>query len=265
MSVRNQGAGPERSITYKQPDHPVTKADRLSHEYISLRLKDLTPLIPVISEESDVHMLPDSCRQFWLVDPMDGTKEFIKGSDEFTVNIALVQDGTPVLGIIDVPAFQETYFGGQSIDFSVIRYSQLREIPPALLPSATEAIPPPYVLSLSRSHRNTDDETFLSLIAQEMDIIQDYCGSSLKFCRVAEGRSHFYARMGPTMEWDTAAGHAIVTSAGGRVVDWNLKPLAYGKPGFRNPGLIAMNRRGLGHEEIWKKLARSFHRTDSPA
>ena len=155
MSVSEQATGPERSVAYKQVDQSVTEADQLSNEYILSRLTDLPPIVPVISEESDVHILPDSCRQFWLVDPLDGTKEFLKGSGEFTINITLIQDGTQILGFIDVPAFQETYFGGQDIDFSVVR-NQLGKTTPDM--SSTMRSPSPYVISFL-THKEYDDPT----------------------------------------------------------------------------------------------------------
>ena len=252
-----------KGLSYKQPDHPVTEADRLSHRHIVERLEDLTPSIPVISEESESHILPDDCRMFWLVDPLDGTKEFIKGSGEYTVNIALVNDGVPILGVIDVPVFHLTYYGGHFCGFGVFRNtpddrdSNIRSFPQDDHHEARKK-GPPYIVSISQSHRSSEDERLLSRISEEVEVIQDYCGSSLKFCRVAEGRSHFYVRLGATMEWDTAAGQAIVISAGGKVMDWSLTSLRYNKKNFRNPGLIVADGNSPELDAMWKRLSRDF-------
>ena len=246
----------DKGLHYKKPDHPVTEADRLSHRHIVERLKDLTPFIPVISEESESHVLPAECELFWLVDPLDGTKEFIKGSGEYTVNIALVKEGIPVLGVIDAPAFRQTYYGGDFCGFGVFRNDPASDIVGQNMNSSPAT--PPYIVSLSQSHRTPEDDRLLSRIMEEIEVIQDYCGSSLKFCRVAEGRSHFYVRLGPTMEWDTAAGQAIVMSAGGKVLDWSLSPLKYNKMDFRNPGLIVRDGKSPELDAMWKKLSREF-------
>lgn len=257
MAVAKRGKLSEKNISYKYPDHPVTKADKVSHEHILARLSVLTPSVPIISEESDSHLLPDFNDYFWLVDPLDGTKEFIKGSSEFTVNIALIQKSIPILGVIYVPASQFSYFGGRDVSSGVIHEKDAGVYP---LPSISSNLPPPYILSLSRSHKSSKEDLLLSALSEEVEFIPDYCGSSLKFARVAEGKSHFYARFGPTMEWDTAAGQAIVMYSGGKVVDWNWNGLVYGKPGFRNPGLIAVNECGFDLEVIWKKIGNRIHR-----
>jgi len=251
----------DKGLRYKQPGHPVTEADRLSHRHIVERLETLTPSIPVISEESDLHLLPEDCRMFWLVDPLDGTKEFIKGSGKYTVNIALINDGVPILGVIDVPVFQLTYYGGHFCGFGVFRNSSDdRDIHASPQDDHHEDRKrgPPYIVSLSQSHRSSEDDRLLSRITEEVEIIQDYCGSSLKFCRVAEGRSHFYVRLGPTMEWDTAAGQAIVMSAGGKVMDWSLTSLGYNKKNFRNPGLIVVDGNSPELDAMWKRFSKDF-------
>ena len=258
LSVADLGFG-DKGLHYKKPDHPVTEADRLSHRHILERLKDLTPSIPVISEESESHVLPANCGIFWLVDPLDGTKEFIKGSGEYTVNIALIKDGRPILGVIDAPVFHLTYYGGDSCGFGVVRNNPddaARNTDSS--PQADKKKGPPYIVSLSQSHRTSEDDRLLSRIMEEVEVIQDYCGSSLKFCRVAEGRAHFYVRLGPTMEWDTAAGQAIVMSAGGKVMDWNLVPLRYNKKDFRNPGLIVVDGKSPELDAMWKRLSHEF-------
>jgi len=258
MAVAKRGeALAENNISYKQPDHPVTKADKVSHEHILSRLSLLTPSIPIISEESDSHQLPELKDLFWLVDPLDGTKEFIKGSSEFTVNIALIQKSVPIFGVIYAPVLKFSYFGGRDIGSGVIR-DQDPEVYP--FPSTPSNIPPPYILSLSRSHKSSEEDLLLSALREQVEFIPDYCGSSLKFVRVAEGKSHFYARFGPTMEWDTGAGQAIVMYSGGKVVDWSWNDLIYCKPEFRNPGLIAVNKCGFDLEGMWKKIGNRFQK-----
>lgn len=221
--------GPDFDVETKDDDSPLTAADRAAHAIIDRELRALTPDIPVLSEEgADV---PAAKRQqwqrFWLVDPLDGTKEFIKRNGEFTVNIALVEDGRPVWGVIHAPAMDTTYAGGSGIGAWKQAGKGERE------PLAVRAPDNGHAVVKSRSHPSGELAEFLERItvADEVPV-----GSSLKFCVVAEGRATLYPRFGPTMEWDTGAGHAIVEAAGGRVVmaEDETTPLAYNKDDLRN-------------------------------
>ncbi|MDN3517343.1 3'(2'),5'-bisphosphate nucleotidase CysQ [Aquisalimonas lutea] len=225
--------GPAFDVETKDDESPLTAADRAAHGIIDRELQALTPEIPVLSEEgADVPY--EERRQwprFWLVDPLDGTKEFIKRNGEFTVNIALVEDGAPRWGVIHVPALATTYIG--SVGEGAWRRSgdgdweRLAVRPPA----------GGHAVVKSRSHPTGELADYLEHIdvADEVPV-----GSSLKFCAVAEGRATLYPRFGPTMEWDTGAGHAIVEAAGGRVrlAEDETRPLQYNKPDLHNPFFI---------------------------
>ncbi|SEP07063.1 3'(2'),5'-bisphosphate nucleotidase CysQ [Aquisalimonas asiatica] len=222
--------GPDFDVETKDDDSPLTAADRAAHAIIDRELRALTPEIPVLSEEgADV---PAAKRQqwprFWLVDPLDGTKEFIKRNGEFTVNIALVEGGRPVWGVIHAPALDTTYGGGVgSGAWKQTGADGARE------PLAVRTPDDGHAVVKSRSHPSGELAAFLERItvADEVPV-----GSSLKFCVVAEGRATLYPRFGPTMEWDTGAGQAIVEAAGGRVVmaEDETTPLTYNKDDLRN-------------------------------
>lgn len=211
---------------------PVTEADIAANELITNQLKVLAPHIPIVAEESvAIGQIPDvTTGVFWLVDPLDGTKEFISGRNEYTVNIALIKGGTPVIGVIYLPALTTIYWGGQGIeavrqfDGSAPERIRTRDMPEEGATVVT-----------SRSHLTPETESWLSTITTSH---REYAGSSLKFCRVAEGLADLYPRFGTTMEWDIAAGHAIVEAAGGNVKTVNGKHLHYGKPSFKNPYFI---------------------------
>jgi 3'(2'), 5'-bisphosphate nucleotidase len=211
---------------------PVTAADREAEAVIEAGLKELAPGIPVIGEEAvSAGILPEvSAGLFWLVDPLDGTKEFISKNGEFTVNIALVDDGRPILGIVTAPARGIAWWGALGQGAVRREGGEARAI--TVRPRPRTGV----VAVASRSHRGADTDAWLAERG-----ITDWvsAGSSLKFCLVAEGAADVYPRFGPTMEWDTAAGHAVLLAAGGRVVEVDGKPLVYGKPGLRNPFFIA--------------------------
>ena len=217
----------------KEDASPVTDADTAANNLITQALRKLTPEIPIVAEESvacgeapDVHG-----NSFWLVDPLDGTKEFIGGRSEFTVNIALIVNNAPALGVIYLPALNAIYWGGCGLG------AQRQEDHQPPTPLRTRTIPTngPTVVS-SRSHSNSETEQWLSKarVAQ-----REVAGSSVKFCRIAEGRADLYPRLGTTMEWDIAAGHSILAAAGGSVETIEGAPLRYGKPDFKNPHFIA--------------------------
>ena len=221
-------------VEYKDDKSPLTMADRLSHEHISSELKRLYPDIPIISEEQKD--IPWEDRKdwdyFWLVDPLDGTKEFIKRNGEFTVNIALILDKKPFLGVIYVPVKNEFYYavrgeGAYKIDKNGNREKipQKRTLPEGEIKVVA-----------SRSHKSKEVEEYveqLKKIFPEVDYVSS--GSSLKLCLVGEGKAHIYPRLGPTMEWDTGAGQIIAEEAGGVVEDYETKKeMEYNKKILRN-------------------------------
>ncbi len=220
-------------VEYKEDDSPLTRADRRSHEVIAKGLRELTPAIPVMSEEgsSVPYAERKDWREFYLVDPLDGTKEFIKRNGEFTVNISLIRDGMPVLGVVHVPIRGTTYYAAKG--HGAWRQKESGE-PVAL--QVRKDIDGPLVVCASRSHGSEALEEFLSQIEIEDRIS---AGSALKFCLVAEGQAHFYPRFGPTWEWDTGAGHAVILEAGGRVVDIKgVEELKYNKEILKHRGFI---------------------------
>lgn len=229
-------AGPF-AVEAKGDASPVTEADRLGEEIILEGLARLAPEIPVLAEEAaSGGAIPALGREFFLVDPLDGTKEFITKTGEFTVNIALVRDGAPVLGVVYAPAIGKLYLGDTK------RGAWLRRVGEGAEPGpirARRATPAGLVAVASRSHRGPETDAFLSTLT-----ITDFAaaGSSLKFCLIAEGLADVYPRLGRTMEWDTGAGQAVLEAAGGRVVAFGTEaPLRYGKKerGFDNPHFIA--------------------------
>ena len=217
--------------TYKADDSPLTRADLASHHLIVTTLQKLTPALPVLSEESKE--VPCATRQawrrFWLVDPLDGTKEFIKKSADFTVNIALIDDGRPVIGVVFAPALGVTYSGVAEQG----AFKQVDGIPHPIHVAKSDAAPLKVVAS--RSHGSEALEAFLSRLGPIERVSR---GSSLKFCLVAEGAADLYPRFGPTMEWDTAAGQCVAVAAGGRVTDLDGHPLCYNKPDLLNPWFV---------------------------
>lgn len=216
-------------VDNKADDSPLTMADRAAHERIVARLQDTG--LPVLSEEG--RDIPYEERRnweaFWLVDPLDGTKEFIKRNGEFTVNIALVQEGRPVYGVVYVPATGMMYWGGDSRG-AWRRGSDGRE--KRIHVNSDGEV---YRIVASRSHSNPETELFMKRYP-DAEIIS--MGSSLKFMAVAEGRAQLYPRFGPTMEWDTAAAQAVVEGAGGSVRTKDGQPLVYNKESLLNPYFV---------------------------
>ena len=228
-------AEPSRPDT-KAGGSPVTAADLKSDEIIRACLARNLPDLPVVTEESCAGA-PTHAEAFILVDPLDGTKEFIEGTPEFTVNIALVEYGTPVAGAVYAPALQQLYLGGSNAykletraDGGTLSFSKMHSI-------AVRSIPPEECRAVvSRSHLDAATKRWI-----ERHAISDLkpSGSSLKFCIIAEGEADVYPRLGPTMEWDTAAGHAVLLAAGGAVIDLDGRPMHYGKPDYRNGNFVA--------------------------
>jgi 3'(2'), 5'-bisphosphate nucleotidase len=225
------------AVERKADDSPVTHADRLAEAIILERLRAMTPEIPMIAEElAETGGLPETApTRFWLVDPLDGTKEFIRGNGEFTVNIALVEMGRPVLGVVHAPAQALTYWAAGSGTAMRQRGDGAPE-PIAARPAPARGV----VVAHSRSH--ADDRALAEYIARLPDARRRVVGSSIKFCLLAAGEADLYPRFGRTMEWDTAAGQAVLEAAGGTVAALDGAPLRYGKPGFVNDGFIARGR-----------------------
>ena len=225
-------------VEHKEDRSPLTEADRASHELISARLQALTPEVPVLSEESaraDYEKRAD-WRRFWLVDPLDGTKEFINRNGEFTVNIALIEGQRPVLGVVYVPVTSLTYFACAGRN----AFKQRGENEAQVIRARTYDGGKPIVVA-SRSHAGKETAAFLADIGAH-DVIS--MGISLKFCLVAEGAADVYPRLGPTMEWDTAAAQCVVETAGGRVTDLERRPLVYNKPDLHNPWFLVSGAGG---------------------
>lgn len=226
-------------VTHKTDQSPLTVADLRSHEIISKGLRALTPDLPVLSEEaSDIPF--EQRRQwtrYWLVDPLDGTKEFVSRNGEFTVNIALIEDHAPVLGVVHVPVTSTTYTGATGIG----AFKHVDAHKPAPLHVASPASTPLRIVG-SRSHRGDSLDRYLPKLAPyELVAV----GSSLKFCLIAEGSADFYPRFGPTSEWDTAAAQAVVEAAGGAVIKTNGERLRYNtKAELLNPHFLVYGDRG---------------------
>src|SRR5690606_26826557 len=223
-------------VEIKGDNSPLTLADKNANDVINGFLKPTS--IPIISEENKQLDFSErkNWKRCWIVDPLDGTKEFIKRNGEFTVNIALVEDGNPILGVIYVPVSKELYFTAEDGETSKkitlasenISLEEILEKAVTIQPSQIEQ---PIKIVGSRSHLNEDTEKFIAEIEKENDVEIVSKGSSLKFCLVAEGLAHIYPRYAPTMEWDTAAGHAICNAAGVSVIDQNTgNPMKYNKP-----------------------------------
>ena len=227
----------------KEDLSPLTQADTVSHNIICDRLKILTPDIPIISEEnSDIPFnIRSLWKKYWLIDPLDGTKEFIKRNGEFTVNIALINDHRPIFGVIHVPVKDQTYWGSIN-NGSFIQNSSSLPKKINVSPYKKNQI---RIVS-SRSHRTEQLDLFLEKI-NDYEILN--VGSSLKFCLIATGEANLYPRIGPTSEWDTAAGHAIVKFAGGHTQTFDGNNMQYNmKDSFINPYFIVSNSKYLNKE-----------------
>ncbi len=210
-------------VSIKDDDSPLTQADLASHRVIRDALRRLTPSVPLMSEESAAIPFAErgAWREFWLIDPLDGTKEFINRNGEFTVNIALIRDHYPAIGVVHVPVQGLDYFGSRDVGC----FRQKGEAHPESISVRIPAASPPIVVG-SRSHANPDTARRLAAIGPHQMVSM---GSSLKFCLVAEGKADFYPRFGPTSEWDTAAAQAVVEAAGGAVVTLDGERLAYNR------------------------------------
>ena len=225
-------------ISHKEDNSPLTLADKASNEMICSQLKELTPDIPILSEEGkDISFdKRKNWDTFWLIDPLDGTKEFIKKNGEFSVNIALINHFKPILGIVYAPVLDTTWYGSASEgSFKIIEKGKPEKIN-VLKYDDNETVK---VVS-SRSHsNNTKLDEFLTDYPKHELV---FMGSSIKICLVADGSAHIYPRLGPTMEWDTAAAHAVVKFAGGNILDMtDRNELAYNKENLLNPAFLVNN------------------------
>jgi 3'(2'), 5'-bisphosphate nucleotidase len=229
-------------VLTKQDQSPVTAADHAAEAVILAHLAKAAPGTPVVAEEQvAAGHVPATAAEFFLVDPVDGTKEFIQKRGDFTVNIALVRDGVTQLGVVYAPA-KSQLFAGDAAAGKAFRSAQSPDDPTQAPRTPMHTREPPangLTVVASRSHRTPETDTWLAKV-RVADLVS--VGSSLKFCLLAAGEADLYPRLGPTMEWDTAAGHAVLVAAGGAVVNLDGSPLRYGKPGFRNPHFIAMAR-----------------------
>lgn len=235
-------------VQQKADASPVTEADLEANQILIEGLSQLTPDIPVLSEEG--REIPWEHRsewhRYWLIDPLDGTKEFIAGNDEFTVNVALIENGEAILGVVVAPAMGLTFKG--ALGLGAFKREGLGET------QAIHCRPLNKDVRLLASRRHGLDKlnNLKEKLQQEFDTVtQDNLGSSLKICEIAQGQADIYARFGPTCEWDTAAGHAVLTAAGGHLIDHQGQPLVYNqKESLLNPEFFA-----FGAAELrWKSL-----------
>jgi len=221
------------SVEYKSDESPLTQADLASNKIIMEGLQNLTPDIPIISEESGIANYKErkNWKKFWLVDPLDGTKEFVKKNGEFTINIALVDNGVPVLGVIYIPVKDWFYYSLKDVG----SFKKIVDIE-VIIRSNKVQMDKPLTIVESRSHPSRVLDEFLKKLK-----IKDRVkvGSSLKFCFVAEGSADIYPRLNPTMEWDVAAGDAIFRYSGGTEI--LESGLTYNKPDLRNSGFVLIN------------------------
>ncbi|MGB9499625.1 MAG: 3'(2'),5'-bisphosphate nucleotidase CysQ [Dissulfuribacterales bacterium] len=239
-------------VEEKSDKSPLTLADKRAHEIITSHLSRFD--IPILSEEGKTidYARRKEWEYLWIVDPLDGTKEFVKRNDEFTINIALVHKQMPILGVVYVPVLHRLYFAAKDFgayrvgveDFSEIKVESIDQI---VKQSVTIDIKPkrarPYTIVGSRSHATPELEAYVAKKREEHGTVEFIAaGSSLKICQVAEGNADVYPRLGPTMEWDTAAGHVIAECAGALVFQSdNGEPLVYNKENLLNPWFIVSN------------------------
>ncbi|WP_158995688.1 3'(2'),5'-bisphosphate nucleotidase CysQ [Mucilaginibacter sp. L196] len=230
------GASENIQVSFKEDESPLTAADSASHKIISERLAELTPNIPLLSEEGKDIAYDErkGWEYYWCVDPLDGTKEFLKRNGEFTVNIALIYKDAPVLGVIYVPVTGVLYYGAEYIGSWKITNNT--EIQPLIVASNVKE----WIAVGSRTHSSTEEVDLLA----KFDISRTIAvGSSLKFCMIAEGNAHVYYRHGPTMEWDIAAGHAIAVYSGAFMGQPDGEVFKYNKPSLLNGSFLCSIKR----------------------
>jgi 3'(2'), 5'-bisphosphate nucleotidase len=224
------------TVQHKEDSSPVTLADMRAEKVITEGLREATPDIPVIAEEEvAAGKITAEGAEYWLVDPLDGTREFAAGRPEFAVNIGLVRDHRVVLAAVASPATHEVYYG-------IVGTGAWKKTPTGTVPISARKSPPEG-LTIMASRHYKDDPELAAYLSQFNIASVTNIGSALKFCYLAEGRADFYPRLGRTMEWDTAAPQAVLEAAGGSVLTMDGKPMLYGKPGFENPHFVCWGKR----------------------
>lgn len=237
-----RAAAGKAGVRRKRDGSPVTTADIAAQESIRAGLARVAPELPIISEEETEHAPSPADCSYFLVDPLDGTREFIAGRDEYAVSIAAMSGGTPILGVIAAPALGLIWSGILGRGAQRAAFTADGRILPAS-PVRTRSRPQGEIVVLvSRSHLDGHTQAYLAGLEKPRTVP---CGSAIKFCRVAEGSADLYPRLAPTRDWDVAAGHAIVTAAGGRVLAPDGSPLRYGTADLRIPAFVAA---GEAHE-----------------
>ncbi len=226
-------------VEYKADSSPLTMADVAAHEYICQGLNQLMPGIPILSEELATLAFEERqhWQRYWLIDPLDGTKEFLEKNGEFTINIALIEDHVPILGVIYAPVFDVCYFAADKQG----AFKQIAQQSPQLLRSPRWKSNSPITLAISRRHGMDSLQAFFSKFSA-LNLIR--CGSALKFCWLAEGFADLYPRFSPTCEWDTAAAQCVLNEAGGTIIDLKGQILRYNtKPSLCNTAFLAVGDR----------------------
>ena len=228
-------------VRRKQDWSPVSDADERAEALLVPGVEQLLPGVPVVAEEAaSAGHLPELDGEFVLIDPLDGTREFVHRRGDFTVNVALVRDGAPVAGVVYAPARDRMFVGGTTAAAGTVSPG---DAVAGLAPITTREYPAEGLVAVaSRSHLDVETREFLEDVRP---VDTRTAGSSLKFCLVAAAEADVYPRFGPTMEWDTAAGHAVLAAAGGTVVHPDGSPFGYAKPGLRNGPFIAWGRQPL--------------------
>lgn len=242
----------EFGVELKDDDSPLTAADLAAHGALCAGLGALTPDLPVFSEEAaDIPFtIRSGWRRYWLIDPLDGTREFVKRNGEFTVNIALIEDHRPILGVVHIPVKGVTYFAARGQGAFRQHTGKTAEV---IRTRKTSAVA--LALAGSRSHATERQNRFMEILGGNAKLRS--IGSSLKFCLVAEGGVDLYPRFGPTSEWDTAAAHCIVLEAGGIVTDLDFRPLEYNrKESVINPDFLAIGDPGFDWRRYLDQLER---------
>jgi len=242
-------------VEQKGDGSPLTLADRRAHTVIVRELEKYTPEIPVLSEESNESVMAErkNWNRFWLVDPLDGTKEFVKRNGEFTVNIALIDERMPILGVVYVPV-RKTLYAGELGSGAWLTDAENHRRPIAVADFKAEDTP---TVVASRSHAGGSTQQYLANLEKDLgEPVVRSMGSSLKICLVAEGAAHVYPRLGPTSEWDTAAAHALVRAAGGSIVDETGQELSYNKDNILNPWFFVLG----GGDQDWLQYLQGVSR-----
>ena len=218
-------------VAVKEDLSPLTQADLASHRHITAGLEAMSPDLPILSEESQGITIEERryWDTYWLVDPLDGTKEFVRRNGEFTINIALIRDHRPVLGVVHLPVSGQTYWAAEGEGAFRTTNGETVQL------QSAQTVGQSVKVVASRSHASTPTVMFLDRMARDYDLQVLSKGSALKLCMVAEGEADLYPRLAPTMEWDTAAAQCVVEQAGGHVTTLSSEPLQYNKEDLLNP------------------------------